>query len=407
VPNGTTFSHWFDGTNVIQTQTLQATMNADHTYKAYFLAGDGSDGSYKITVNVVGGGTVDVTFEDVDHNVVTRTNVIGNTVVFGSKVTFTPHDGTDPFSYWDENGTTKNDNPYNATNVGVGYTITAYFAQPTGDKIYYITATADKNSTITPSGLVTVNPGDSRLFLINAADGYVVSVFVDSTLVLSQIESGSYTFSNVIYNHTITVVSSPAPLKSISLTVSIMRGSGYVEYSVNGSPFTTYVSDVPLSMHDNVVLKAYANGGYYFDRWETPAANTSTQVSFDNVTTSLSLKAYFSESGSAPAGNSNGILLWVLIAVILIIIAGFLIWYVFFHRSMFEVVKVGHTVEIIGKDKVRKNGEYRFTVQGGGFDPISYRVGQNGEWKTIMPGPGGEYVIPKGEIDDVLTIEHR
>ncbi|MCL2890643.1 MAG: hypothetical protein FWF40_01975, partial [Methanomassiliicoccaceae archaeon] len=405
VPNGTTFSHWFDGTDVVQTLTLPVTMNAPHTIKAYFFAGDGSDNSYKITVNVAGSGTVDVTFSDPDHNVVTRYNVNGTTVVYGTNVTFTSYDGTDPFSYWDD-GTVRTDNPYNATNVGVGYAITAYFLQPTEEKSYFIFAAADRNSTITPAGSVGVSPGDSMTFMFNASDGYVLSVYVDKVLVQSQITSGSYTFTNVVYNRTISVVSTPESLKAISLTIDVMRGSGYEEYSVNGSPFTTYVSPVALSLNDNVVVKAYPNGGYYFEKWETPGTVTTTQATFNNVTSSLALKAYFSESGSAQT-ESNNTLLWVLIAVILIIIVCLLIWYLLFHRSTVDVIKIGHSVSIIGKDRVRKKGEYRFTIQGGGFDPVSYRIGENGEWKTLAPGPNGEFVIQKGEITDTLTIEHR
>jgi len=57
---------------------------------------------------------------------------------------------------------------------------------------------------------------------------------------------------------------------------------------------------------------------------------------------------------------------------------------------------------------VRKKAEYRFTIQGGGErDPVSYHIGEDGEWKILLPGLDGGYVVPKGLITDTLTIEHR
>jgi len=34
-------------------------------------------------------------------------------------------------------------------------------------------------------------------------------------------------------------------------------------------------------------------------------------------------------------------------------------------------------------------------------------VGEEGQWKNVLPNEGGEYTIPKGEITDTVTIELR
>ena len=64
-----------------------------------------------------------------------------------------------------------------------------------------ITATAGTNGTITPSGTVTVNEGDNKVFNISPAAGYnVADVLVDGSSVGAV---ASYTFSNVTADHTI------------------------------------------------------------------------------------------------------------------------------------------------------------------------------------------------------------
>jgi hypothetical protein len=75
--------------------------------------------------------------------------------------------------------------------------VTASFALNT----YTITATAGANGVISPSGTTTVNSGGSQSYTITASSGYQISgVTVDGTSVGAV---GSYTFSNVTANHSI------------------------------------------------------------------------------------------------------------------------------------------------------------------------------------------------------------
>ena len=86
---------------------------------------------------------------------------------------------------------------YTFTNVIANHTISATFAIDT----HTIAATAGSNGSITPSGSVTVNHGASQTFTITPAANYhVADVLVDGTSVGAVT---SYTFTNVIANHTI------------------------------------------------------------------------------------------------------------------------------------------------------------------------------------------------------------
>src|SRR5213078_1454679 len=96
--------------------------------------------------------------------------------------------------------------------------ITATFAINT----YTIAATAGANGTITPSGAVSVNHGDSQSFAIAAdANYHILDVKVDG---VSQGAVASYTFSNVTDNHTI---EASFAIDTHSLTVNTV-GSGSV-----------------------------------------------------------------------------------------------------------------------------------------------------------------------------------
>ncbi|MBN2099404.1 MAG: hypothetical protein JW753_07395, partial [Dehalococcoidia bacterium] len=71
----------------------------------------------------------------------------------------------------------------------------------TGDTIYTITASADPNGLISPSGAVIVGHGVSQDFAITPAAGYhVADVLVDGSSVGAVT---TYTFDNVAANHTI------------------------------------------------------------------------------------------------------------------------------------------------------------------------------------------------------------
>jgi hypothetical protein len=67
--------------------------------------------------------------------------------------------------------------------------------------VYTITATADVNGTITPSGTLTFNKGASQTFTITPNAGFTVqSVIVDGA---NRGALTTFTFTNITANHTI------------------------------------------------------------------------------------------------------------------------------------------------------------------------------------------------------------
>jgi len=90
---------------------------------------------------------------------------------------------------------------YTFTNVTADHTIDASFA---ADAVttYTITATQGAHGTISPAGATVVNAGANQAYTITPDAGYhIVDVTTDEG---SQGTSGSYTFTNVQANHTIT-----------------------------------------------------------------------------------------------------------------------------------------------------------------------------------------------------------
>lgn len=74
---------------------------------------------------------------------------------------------------------------------------------------YTITATADVGSSISPSGAVTLWPGENKTFVFSAKPGFQIkAVYVDGKEIsFTELASGKYTFININSNHTINVVS--------------------------------------------------------------------------------------------------------------------------------------------------------------------------------------------------------
>lgn len=93
---------------------------------------------------------------------------------------------------------------YNFTNVNADHTIEVVFAAQ-DSLTYTIAATATGNGTITPAGVVTVYYGASQTFVMTADPYYAIAqVIVDGEVLANPV--ASYTFTNVMADHTIEVV---------------------------------------------------------------------------------------------------------------------------------------------------------------------------------------------------------
>jgi hypothetical protein len=86
---------------------------------------------------------------------------------------------------------------YTFYNVQGDHTISASFTLD----VYTITAAADVNGSITPSGTITVNKGASQTYTITPAAGHQVrSVIVNGA---NKGAVTNFTFTNITANHTI------------------------------------------------------------------------------------------------------------------------------------------------------------------------------------------------------------
>jgi hypothetical protein len=162
----------------VTSYTIQ-NVTADHTIQASFIIN-----TYTITVSAGPGGTISPPGPV--------------TVTWGAYQTFiiTPNPGYHTVSVI-LNGVDLGPVQTVGSNFYSDHTISATFAIDT----HTIAATAGANGSITPSGSVTVNHGASQTFAIAPNPGYhIADVLVDGASVGPV---ASYTFTNVIANHTI------------------------------------------------------------------------------------------------------------------------------------------------------------------------------------------------------------
>ena len=194
---------------------------------------------------------------------------------------------------------------------------------------YKITASADSGSTISPAGISTVSGGSNKTFTFSAKPGYIISeVKIDNAFSLTQAEvnSGTYTFTNVTADHTIVVKSIAGTASNITLTVIVKEGNGYAEYNT-GSGFVKYTGPIALTAGTNVQLRAVADDGFLFDKWETPSVETNSAIAINNIQSSKSVNLYFASEDSGNPSSSNLVLyVGVFILILLVIFVVFFLW---------------------------------------------------------------------------------
>lgn len=149
---------------------------------------------------------------------------------------------------------------------------------------YTITASAGSNGSITPSGAVTVSSGSNQTFTITADPGYTISdVVVDS---VSQGAVSSYTFTNVVSNHTISATFAPA-----SFTITASAGA-------NGSISPS--GPVGVSYGANQTFTMTPSGGYYVSNVIVDGVSQGAILSytFSNVTADHTISVSFTNQSS-------------------------------------------------------------------------------------------------------------
>lgn len=172
-----------DGVSVgaVSTYTFSA-VGADHTISASFAVN-----TYSITASSGANGSVSPSG--------------GTSVAYGDSQTYTitPSSGYHVSDVQVDGASVGAVGSYTFSNVSGSHTISADFAADT----YTISASSGGNGTVSPSGSTSVPYGGSQTYTITPSTGYHVSdVQVDGASVGAV---GSYTFSSVSGNHTISV----------------------------------------------------------------------------------------------------------------------------------------------------------------------------------------------------------
>ncbi|MCL2509773.1 MAG: hypothetical protein FWF07_01670 [Methanomassiliicoccaceae archaeon] len=245
--------------------------------------------------------------------------------LFTGKLAYDPTPAINPKTYNITMGTL--DSPYYQLRFkdDVQYTITA----APGPKSYTITPTSDANSTITPSKAVTVQSGSSYTFTYSAASGYhISSVIVNGTALDQSQITGSYTFTNVIYNQTIDVKSASGAGPSgtgttVTLTVDIVGGNGMAEYRIGSGQYVSFTGAQLITVGSNLYVSVIADSGYSFVEWSGASTSKNAEVNFANVTNDIHLVAHLNnDNATGSAGKSGNFGIANLVLMILALIIG-------------------------------------------------------------------------------------
>ena len=159
-----------------------------------------------------------------------------------------------------------------------------------------ITATQSANGMISPSGTTTVTYGANQTFTITPATGYsVATLTVDGS---SMTPTTSYTFNNVITNHTITATFG---INSYPLTYN-----GGIHGTISGSA----LQSVPY-LSSGTTVTAVASNGYAFTSWsdgvKTAVRTDIALVGGTNVTAHYSTNNYTLTYNAGNGGSISGI----------------------------------------------------------------------------------------------------
>jgi hypothetical protein len=172
---------------------------------------------------------------------------------------------------------------YGFTNVTANHTITASFAINT----YTITASAGANGSISPSGAVAVNHGDSQTFTITPDGGYnVANVLVDGVSVGAVT---SHTFTNVTADHTISATFFLGTQAPVVYVDDDWAGTTVGLDPDGGGPATSFGYDAFATIQDGVAGVA-TNG--------TVIVNPGSYSGDVNVNRVMDVRGVFTISGA-------------------------------------------------------------------------------------------------------------
>jgi hypothetical protein len=196
-------------------------------------------------------------------------------VIIGSDQTFTisPNIGYSISSLIVDGSPVTIASNYTFTNVLTTHTITVYFTINT----FTITASADENGEIDPSGEIIVNYGNNQYFSYNANDGYIIEqLLIDGVSTSFSSMSGTYAFINVQANHTIAVSTtiSPEPTPTPTPTPTPSTTSSPNPYNYPTETLDLYMRSDTYNFSD---ISAYGLDTDYTNDYVSISATTTTE----------------------------------------------------------------------------------------------------------------------------------
>lgn len=295
---------------------------------------------------------------------------------------------------------------YTFSNVSANHTIQAFFKNIPVQQ-WTITATANANGAITPSGAVVVNQGSSKTFTIASNAGYVVDyVLVDQASIGAQT---SYTFAAITANHTIEAFFRPVVQYSLS-TATGPNGS----ISPSGPVF--------VNEGGSLTFTIIPNSGYAIDyvSIDGSAIGAPATYTFTNVAATHSIEAYFkvipvytitayagangtiSPSGSVTVSEGKSQTFTITPN------AGYVVDYVVIDgvnsgaqsSYTFSAVTASHTIDAYFK--VKPVTQYTITASAGAngtISPAGSVAVNEGSSQTFTMTPNAGYVIDKLIVD--------
>ncbi len=212
-------------------QTFTITPQTGYEISQVLINGNnvGTPSSYTFT-NVTSNQSISVSFSALGYTI-TATAGFGGTISPSGAVSVA-HGGSQTFTITPQSGYEIDQVQVNGTNVGTPNSYT--FTNVTSNQSisvsfsalgYTITATAGFGGTISPSGAVSVAHGGSQTFTITPQSGYeIAGVLADGNQVG---KLTSYTFSNVVSNHSIQAQFEPIETFAVEFRVDMQFWQGF------------------------------------------------------------------------------------------------------------------------------------------------------------------------------------
>jgi hypothetical protein len=188
-----------------------------------------------------------------------------------------------------------------------------------------------------------------------------------------------------------------------TLSLGDINGEGTIWWSVRGnSPSQLTETGVVFLPGDDVILTALPGGEDPFAKWLGDLDGNKKHPATVTMSSPMTVGAEFSPSEHSPYW-------YVLPLLILLALLGVGSWWFYLfiiRRRRVNVTKIyAENSMIDGKDFAPRKKDYVFTISGQSAGEVRYRVGEEGEWRSLSADEDGVFTIPKEEIIDHLTIE--